>query len=699
MPDLLEDFQAAIERAVDESGLIHHVLCDADNRIRHISISIAKLCRRKYFDLLKSDICNLPLLIYVDDSEFVSLKDSCIFEGDLNTEGSKRNYFIFKNLEDDIFPLSISRSQITIMDETLTLYLFIDQSVTESLHRKSALQEKLFHDSSEAIVITDKTPKILSVNRAFTKITGYSEIEAVGQSPGFLSSGYHNKRFYERMWARLKREDRWEGALVNRKKNGEIFSEQCTIRAIRAEGGDVVSYVSIFSEIADSNKLGSDKPSKTVKLDDLTGLPRRAIFEDRLQQAIGYAKRHSLMVAIYYINLDDFRAVNETYDEQVGDLTIKAIARELNTHIRDDDTLARIGGDEYVLLLRDLKPDFDITEFGNRLLTIIEGTHVTENPEINLTASIGVTFFPDDESSAATLIRHANHAMDLAKNDGRNRLVYYSTRKEKQKVLARRAKEAVLEALERDELCLFIQPQYDLQNKKLYGMEFLIRWRMDDGELIYPDSFLNSQKDEELLTRVDKWVIKRAIKILSTELNEVVAAGIKVGVNLTPCSLQDVKFHEWLIELFKGVPREITELIEIEILENDALNNIEVLREFIVDLEPFGVSFSLDDFGTGYSSLSIFNQLAVSTVKIDRSFVKDMVIDLKNLSLVKAICEMSKIFDREIVAEGVEFKEQADLLLNSGCSIVQGFGIAKPMEVDQFREWIKDEKFSDTWGQ
>jgi EAL domain-containing protein (putative c-di-GMP-specific phosphodiesterase class I) len=330
-------------------------------------------------------------------------------------------------------------------------------------------------------------------------------------------------------------------------------------------------------------------------------------------------------------------------------------------------------------------------------LKVISDTSIPNIPNLNVTASLGVTSSPDDDSSASTLMRHAAHAMDIAKTEGRNCIVFYSTEKEKQKQLARAAKIAILDALDDDQMVLYVQPQFNLETNKVYGIEFLIRWLTDDGDLVYPDQFLNSQKDKELLTRVDMWVINQAISLLENDLCDVVLNGFKIGINLTPCSLQDSDFHVWLKNRFSTVSPDILNLIEIEILENDALENINALKALIDQLTPFGVEFSLDDFGTGYSSLSIFNQLPVKTIKIDRSFVRDMVEDLKNLSMVKAICEMSRIFGREIIAEGVEYKEQANLLSQAGCHIIQGYGIAHPMESSKFPKWLKESKFSKDW--
>jgi diguanylate cyclase (GGDEF)-like protein/PAS domain S-box-containing protein len=695
---MIEDFKSAIESALDESGQIHYILVDDGYSIRHISHSFVNLCGKKYFDLIHSQVNHLPLFVFQNEGEFISVAELDFFKRTFSAsaDSDSGHYYHFRNGSGETYTLTLLKKTILIQNVQFHLFLFIDQSINEQLRERSIIQRRMFEDSNEAIVITDPSPKILSVNRAFTQITGYEPEEAIGKNPSLLNSGYHSKAFFEKLWSRLLSEDRWSGKLVNRKKMGEIYSERSTIRAIRKNNGEICNFIAIFSEVSESDNK-NETAKQSIKHDDLTGLPRKNIFEDRLEQSIGYAKRHKLTVAVLHINLDRFNMINTQFDTKVGDAVIRLVAKRINNHIRDVDTLARTGGDEYILMLRDLSSDFNIDDFGSRLLKVISDSKLPNIPNLSITASIGVTAFPDDESSASTLMRHAAHAMDIAKTEGRNCIVFYSTEKEKQKQLARAAKVAILDALEDDQMVLHVQPQFNLATQKVYGIEFLIRWLTEDGDLVYPDQFLNSQKDKELLTRVDRWVIDRAITLLEGELSEVVAQNIKVGINLTPCSLQDADFHQWLKSRFSTVSPSILNLIEIEILENDALENINALKALIDELTPFGVQFSLDDFGTGYSSLSIFNQLSVKTIKIDRSFVRDMVEDLKNLSMVKAICEMSRIFEREIIAEGVEYREQADLLSQAGCHIIQGYGIAHPMETSELPAWLKEGKFSKDW--
>lgn len=695
MTDLIDDLHSAALEVLDRSGQIHFLIVDDSLLIRHISHSLATLCGRKYFDLVQSKFRFLPLFIK-EGQDFCPIGESDWPDQLTNQTFEPKPVWIYTT-DNQYHYVYAYTDTLTLNGKTFTLLAMIAQQVTADMHQQAEMQRQLFDSSNEAIVITDAAATMLEVNPAFTRITGYTAEEAIGKPTNLIASGYHNDDFYKKLWHRLNSEGRWQGKLINRSKNGDLFTEHCNIRAIYSSDGSVQNYVSIFSEISNYQEGDSDQTGLPLQHDGLTGLPKRALFEDRLEQALGYAKRHNLRVVVYYFNLDNFAQVNERHGIQTGDKVIQAVVKSINKHIREEDTLSRIVGDEFALHLRDIPADFEIDEFSERLLTMIRDACEIAGLTCELTASVGVTYFPSDQSSAGKLIRHAIHAMDLAKSEGGNCVIHYSTEREREKQLARQAKVDIFNALDSNQMQLHVQPQMNMTTHTLSGVELLIRWVNAAGDTIYPDQFLNSQRDKDLLIRVDKWVVNEAIRLLDNELSMLVQQQCRVGINLTPSSIQDPDFHEWLASQLSIVSPEILSALEFEILENDALNNLELTRALLERLQPMGIRFSLDDFGTGYSSLSIFNQLSVNTVKIDRSFVRDMVKDHKNLSLVKAICHMSQIFNRELIAEGVEFKEQAELLRQAGCTNIQGFGIAKPMSAEGFAAWLPTLAFSEDW--
>lgn len=697
MPDLIDDFQTAVAQKLDDSNQVHFVVLDANDVIRHISLSFTRVCGRKYFDLIQSPIKHLPIFVKDYEDQFVPFNESQIYKS-ITEHEAVDDRVILKNTQDTPVMFEFQQRPLIIQGQLFQLLLFVDQHLQDETFRKAEMHQKLFESSNEAIIITDAQPTILSVNSAFTAITGYEAEDVVGRNPSILSSGYHNGDYYKKLWRQLEIDGRWSGKFVNRRKSGELFSERCTIRAIYGEEGIVQNYVSIFSELSNSDKNGNNGESISIKHDDLTALPKRAILEDRADQAVSYASRHKQKVSVFYFNFDDFSRVNEKYDIKTGDKLIKAVVRSINQHIREDDTFSRVLGDEFAIVLRDLPLEYDDNDFALRLLSMISEAAYSVIPGEKISASIGISTYPEDQVKGVKLLRHAHVAMNIAKSEGGNCHVFFSTEKEKLKELARKAKNDVLDAIKKNQMQLFVQPQINFETDELTGAELLLRWFRQKDEIVYPDEFLNSQRDPELLDNVDRWVISEAVRLLETDLSSLVDRQLKIGINLTPHSLQNYEFHDWLFAKLKITDPAIVQCIEIEILENDALENIEMLKSLIASLTPIGVNFSLDDFGTGYSSLSIFNQLSVNTIKIDKSFVRDMVVDHKNLSLVKAICNMSQIFEREIIAEGVEYREQAELLKASGCDIIQGFGIAKPMPVAEFQKWIGHKTYSEDWS-
>ncbi len=707
------DFPSLIASNLIDQADFSIIVYDKNGLLQYTNKNFLNLCRRHHFEVFKSHVRSIPLFYFNEQgSQELFADHPLLADWSVNRESVYANLTL-SNANNETFPIRINRSCVIHDEDPYYIFIFMDNRNGEKERDIERLFQQVFVESNEAMAITDITPKILDVNPAFESITGYSKKEVLGKNPSMLASGYHPLHFYEKFWHTLNAEGRWVGKMVNRRKSGEVYSEQITVLACHNEMGKIDKYVSIFSELNKQNRRQNNSNNvDPARIDELTGLPKQQVLIDRLDQAIGYARRHQFKVAIFCIDIDHFELINNTYGNKQGDQVIRAIAQNIQHHIREGDTLSRNSGDEYVLVLRDLAIDFDIEDFSERLLKIIntpiiikqkdsrptetQSTTKGVETEILVTASVGISHYPHDTSTAEQLIRHASHAMSLAKSDGRARSVFYSPEYEHQKLLANAAKIALLDAVKNEEMRLHVQPQYNVVTKKLHGIEFLIRWEKDNNELIYPDQFLNSHKDPELLTAVDQWVISKVIELLQNELDFVVDMQLKVGINLTTSSLQNLTFHSWLIANLERLNRRTSRLFEIEILEHDALNNLQALSKLIHELKPLGVTFSLDDFGTGYSSLSIFNQIEVDTVKIDKKFVKEMILDSKNLSLVKAICEMSKIFDRKTIAEGVEFQEQADLLLSSGCHIMQGYSIAKPMSTHLFKAWVDKQGYDTT---
>jgi len=690
-----------IERILFEklraSDAILHMALERDGTLFSVSQNCTSFFLKSSFDLVKQNFIDLPLMVVNDDGVLVSLSDHPLKEM-IETSELKSQFSVrFQNLDKVTYKFDIEFSVQLVDGRDVVILLLIDKSDSLKLGALNNLYYQALNASHEAVVITDSTPEIIEVNPAFTLITGYEREEVIGKNPSILSSGAQNKHFYTEFWHTLKSEGCWQGAIINRKKSGELYSEQMSIQAVKDADGSVTNYLSIFTELTTRSKEMSPEEQRLASLDALTALPMRTILIDRLEQSIGYAHRHDLSVAVIYIDIDFLKAINDEYGHSIGDEVIKAVAKRLKVCIRSEDTLSRYGGDEFVLILRDLNVDFDLDQFINRLSYTIKTPIIIDDKEISITSSMGITRYPEDDSTAETLIRHADYSMGIAKAHGRSKHVFFSKKKEIDHAKANEERELLLTAIAQDELELYAQPQFDVRENRLYGLELLVRWNSPDRGLVYPDQFLNTLKDNDLLEQIDRWVVAKAVSIAGEKLGFILEDSVKIGINLTPASLQSKEFHEWANSILSVTDASIVKRIEFEIIENDALENLAQVVDLIAELKKYGVSFSLDDFGTGYSSLGIFNQLPVDTIKVDQTFVSQMVDDHRNLSLIKAICEMSRIFERNIIAEGVEVEEQASLLSNLGCDVIQGYGLARPMPIDNFVAWVEEFKLEEGW--
>ncbi|MDX1472838.1 MAG: EAL domain-containing protein [Reinekea sp.] len=681
-----EDLSLLAPKLLEQENILLHLVLDMSNNIQFISDNLLRLSHSRYQDLIHQPLSSLPLFFLDKDEHLRPFSDLPV----LNSTLAEPHWSEVLHLEDrleNIFRMRVDVMSFLRQNESYTCIAFSDLTICNTTVWESSLFKLVFDESNEAILVTDSSANILFVNPSFSAITGYQAEEVIGYNPAILSSGHQDADFYKAFWHDLKTHGRWVGDMVNRKKSGEVYSEQLTVKALKDVTGNITNYVAIFSELTKKTKESTQDSLPTNQVDILTGLPKRKALIASLGEAIAYAKSHHLKLAVIYIDIDQFERINQKYSVNQGDRILKRLAVRIHDHIRDEDILSRVGGDEFILVLRDLPQSFNIEDFCNRLSNIISQPLTIDTHTLSVTASVGIAYYPEDIGTAEQLIRHAMLAMSLAKTEGLSQVKFYSSLYEKQKLLANESRTAVLNAIENQEMRLYVQPQYDATNERLYGLECLIRWQQDANTLIYPDSFLNSQKAPDLLFAVDQWVVNKVINLMQNELRSAVEQGLKVGINITTYSMQDPNFHQFLNATLSKTDPAICRLIEIEILEHDAVNNLNLMQTFIESLRPYGVTFSLDDFGTGYSSLSIFNQLDVETVKIDKSFVQDMLIDEKNLSLVKTICEMSKIYDRQTIAEGVEQREQATLLTAIGCHILQGYGIARPMPVEEFTQW------------
>ena len=542
----------------------------------------------------------------------------------------------------------------------------------------------VFDTTQEAILITDANNIITEANPAFTRITGYSRDEVLGRNPKLLSSGRHEKSFYAEMWRSLKQEKAWRGEIWNRRKTGESYAELLSISVICDDAGKVQRHVAVFSDIS-YLKEHEAALSRIAHYDALTGIPNRMLLADRMRQAIAQTAREQDMMAVCYLDLDGFKAVNDTLGHEAGDQVLIEIAKRLGNTVRGGDTVARLGGDEFVVLLLGLERGEECMATLARLLVAIAQPIPIRDNQVTLGASIGVSIYPLDDDHPDTLLRHADQAMYVAKQSGKNRFYIYDT------VLDQRARnrqdflQGIRHGLEQGQFELYYQPKINLKTGRLAGAEALIRWNHPERGLLAPAEFLRLIVNTELDIELGEWVIATALAQMHCWRQA--GLDIEVSINISAYHLESPRFAEKLRQQLGNYPAMLPGRLQIEVLEMAALEDIAVVRGIIDACHEFGVSFALDDFGTGYSSLSYLSSLPVDVLKIDQSFVRDMLEDKGDKAIVQGVIALAHAFDRQIVAEGVELEAHYQMLLEMGCEVGQGYGIARPMPAEAMLNW------------
>lgn len=561
-----------------------------------------------------------------------------------------------------------------------------DVSKQKQVEEQLRLAASVFTHAHEGITITDAKGTILEVNDSFTRITGYSREEAVGQNPRILKSGLQGPDFYARMWQDLKTAGRWSGEIWNRAKSGEIYPEMLTISAMHDDEDSPKQYVALFTDITEI-KERERQLERIVHYDVLTGLPNRVLLADRLQQALTHAARHKKMLAVASLDLDQFKKVNESYGQSAGDNLLIKMAKRLSRALREDDVLAHTGGDEFVFVLFDLENIQASKAVTAKVMEAVAKTVRMEDITFQVTASMGITFYPQPEDvDADQLLRQADQALYQAKLTGRNRVCHYDPSHDLSVRSAHENLERIRRGMAAGEFALYYQPKVNMRNGKMIGAEALIRWQHPDRGLLPPGMFLPVINNHPMAIEVGEWVIDTALAQMEAWL----AAGLEipVSVNVDAVQLQHPDFVQRLREQLAAHPGVPCSMLQIEVLESSALQDLAQTSQVLRACGELGVSSALDDFGAGYSSLSYLKHLPASTLKIDRSFVSDMLDDPEDLAILEGVLRLASAFRRHVIAEGVETLDHGLMLLQIGCEEVQGFGIARPMPADDLPGWM-----------
>ena len=572
------------------------------------------------------------------------------------------------------------------------------RDITERKQAEEKLQltASVFTHAREGILITTADALIIDANETFLRITGYRHDELIGCNPRIFKSGLQDKAFYASLWLDLLENGHWNGEIWNKRKNGELYAEMLTISAIYDDQGIIRHYVALCSDIT-ALKEHERQLEHIAHYDVLTTLPNRVLLADRLHQGMLQEDRRGQLLAVAYLDLDGFKAINDKYGHETGDQLLISLASRMKLTLREGDTLARMGGDEFVAVLLDLKNAENCIPMLERMLVAAAEPLAIDEFTLQVSASLGVTFYPQSEDvDADQLLRQADQAMYQAKLAGKNRYHIFDADQDRSVRGHHESLEHIRHAIVEREFVLYYQPKVNMRTGSVIGAEALIRWQHPERGLLPPSVFLPVIEDHPLAIEIGEWVIDSAL--MQMELWHAAGLNIPVSVNVGARQLQQDSFVERLREILANHPFVSPSDLTIEVLETSALEDISRVSQIIETCREIGVTFALDDFGTGYSSLTYLKRLSVTQLKIDQSFVRDMLDDPDDLAILDGVLSLATAFRRQVIAEGVETVDHGAMLLQLGCELAQGYGIARPMPAADLPGWAKSWRPDSSWS-
>ncbi|NOX75472.1 MAG: EAL domain-containing protein [Gammaproteobacteria bacterium] len=562
-------------------------------------------------------------------------------------------------------------------------------NVREAFHHselnwKNEQLTRIFDSTLEGIMITDANGVIQSVNPAFSLITGYSAVEAIGSTPKLLHSGRHDAEFYRQMWQSLHDNGHWQGEIWNRRKNGEVYPEWMVLTAIAGAAANAKSqpaqYVALFNDISEQKRTEEHIRHQAYH-DALTGLPNRLLFSDRLEQALAQARRINETLAVMFIDLDRFKNINDSLGHAVGDQLLQDIAQRLAQCTRDEDSVARMGGDEFTVLLPRVRQQDDLDRIARKILHSLSQPLTVEGHELTVTASIGISLFPADGDRPDVLMKNADSAMYEAKEQGKNKHQFYNANMSAGAVEHLTLETQLRRALEREEFLLYYQPQVNAESENLIGFEVLLRWQHPERGLLPPGKFITLLEETGLITPVGEWILRTACRQNQTWRAQGLTP-VRVAVNFSAHQFRDTDPGALVEQVLRDTALPADGL-EVEITEGVLMDNMERSIATLQRLRERGVAIAIDDFGTGYSSLSYLKRFPAHSLKIDQSFVRDITCNPQDREIVTSIITMAHGLGLTTIAEGVETRSQLKLLRELHCDQIQGYLMGRPLSVEQ----------------
>jgi len=584
----------------------------------------------------------------------------------------------------------LQTKKLPILDETGNPAFLL--GIAEDITERKRVEEQLritanaVENTAEAVVIYGANRCIVSVNKAYIAISGYSATEVTGLPAELTSSVEHGNTFFSTLWRTVVQTGRWQGEILRRRKNGEVYPSLSSISAVKDPSGATTHYVLVFNDIS-SFKQYEAKLEFLAHHDALTELPNRALFLDRLQEALKRANRHHNTIGLLFIDLDRFKTINDSLGHPIGDELLRAVAQRLTACVRESDVVARLGGDEFTVLLDELSDSNNAGKIALKMLSTLASPILLGGQELTVSGSIGISCYPQDGSDAETLLKNADLAMYNAKEAGRNMFRFYAAEMNMRVQETLAMTNDLRRALQRGEFVLHYQPRYQLASGRITGMEALIRWQHPELGLVPPLKFIPLAEETGLIIPIGEWVIRAACEQMKYWRSSGLAK-LRVAVNLSPRQFQQDDLTKRISSILQETGLDGTDL-EVEVTEGMAMQDAVTTVRMLKELKAVGIAISIDDFGTGYSSLSYLKRFPIDHLKIDRSFVSDLQDNPEDVAIVRAIIALAKGLGLSVTAEGVETEEQRKLLQLFGCDEGQGYLFSKPLPAEDIEKLLK----------
>jgi len=550
------------------------------------------------------------------------------------------------------------------------------------------LAQNVVENTADAILITDNKSKIVYVNNSFIKMTGYTSSELIEQKAAILSSDLHEKEFYKNLFFTVLKTGHFQGEIRVKRKNLEQYTSLVSISKISNEYGNVTNYVVIARDITKQKKQEKEIHSLAF-YDALTALPNRRLFENNLHDSLSRAKRHQEKIAIIFMDMDNFKVINDSYGHKVGDKFLQEVTSRIKDAIREEDTLSRIGGDEFVLLLEEVNGIEDAAHAAERIIEQVRKPFNIEKNEFFSAVSLGISIYPDDSEHYDTLLEYADKAMYHVKNSGKNNFEFYNSNMNQKAIERLQLEHELSFAQKRNELELHYQSKTNLETMQVTCMEALVRWRRPNHGLMAPSGFIPIAKQSDIIISIGSWVLHEACS-QTKRLNDD-GHHLSVSVNISTRQISDDNF----VNLIAGVLKQYNldgKYLELEITESALLKNADLIMEKIDKVRAMGVKFSIDDFGIGYSSMNTLKELKIDKIKIDEKFIRDITTNSNDKAITAAIIALAHNLNIEVVAEGVETTDQVNTLKELGCNIVQGYLFSVPTTIKNFEGSLKKQE-------